>query len=340
MGGAQAFRLAALETRQPRLETRITRLLFEREETRQAGLQLFAGGQDWTPVNKESRILADRRGAYRRMTATGEAVMLTGSLPMDAAHASGRRHLLSTSSTKLAVLIDADNARPTLVKELLDEIAKYGTAHVKRIYGDWTTPNLGGWKESLLGHSIQPIQQFRYTVGKNATDSAMIIDAMDLLYSGHLDGFCLVSSDSDFTRLAQRIRESGLVVYGFGERKTPEPFREACDKFIYVDVLAPVVDDKQEDANKRMGAKELRQNSRLMSLIRNAIEAASDDTGWASLGAVGSIITKQSTDFDSRNYGYAKLSSLIKAIGLFDCEERQIGNGKALVVRNKPKKGG
>lgn len=247
---------------------------------------------------------------------------------------------MATHSVKLAVLIDADNARPTLVKELLDEIAKYGTAHVKRIYGDWTTPNLGGWKESLLGHSIQPMQQFRYTVGKNATDSAMIIDAMDLLYSGHLDGFCLVSSDSDFTRLAQRIRESGLVVYGFGERKTPEPFREACDKFIYVDLLAAPADDKQEGdgASKRQGAKELRQNSQLMNLIRNAIEAASDDTGWAGLGAVGSIINKQSTDFDARTYGYAKLSSLIKAIGLFDCEERQIGNGKTLYVRNKPKK--
>lgn len=246
---------------------------------------------------------------------------------------------MTSSSVKLAVLIDADNAQPSLVEGLLAEIAKYGTAHVKRIYGDWTTPNLNGWKESLLGHSIQPIQQFRYTVGKNATDSAMIIDAMDLLYSEHFDGFCLVSSDSDFTRLASRIRESGLVVFGFGERKTPKPFVTACDKFIYTDVLIKPDEDKPE-SSKRLGAKELRQDTRLMNLLRNAIEAASDDTGWAGLGAVGSIINKQSTDFDSRNYGYAKLSSLIKAIGLFDCEERQVGNGKTLYVRVKPKKNG
>lgn len=242
------------------------------------------------------------------------------------------------TTAKLAVLIDADNARPTLVKQLLDEIAKYGSAHVKRIYGDWTTPNMNGWKDSLLNHSIQPMQQFRYTVGKNATDSAMIIDAMDLLYSGKLDGFCLVSSDSDFTRLAQRIRESGLVVYGFGERKTPSAFREACDKFVYVDVLADAEEDEPTAASRKLGAKALRQDTHLMNLIRNAIEAASDDSGWASLGPVGSIINKQATDFDARNYGYSKLSSLVHAIGLFESEERPVGNGKALFVRNKPKK--
>jgi uncharacterized LabA/DUF88 family protein len=237
---------------------------------------------------------------------------------------------------KLAVLIDADNARPAIVEGLLAEIAKYGTAHVKRIYGDWTKPDLNGWKEVLLRHSIQPIQQFRYTVGKNATDSAMIIDAMDLLYAERFDGFCIVSSDSDFTRLASRIRESGLTVYGFGERKTPEPFRTACDKFIYTEVLAGTTATAEtEEAPKQRSAKELRGDTHLMNLLRNAIEAASDETGWAGLGAIGSIINKQSPDFDSRNYGYAKLSGLIKGIGLFDTEERHIGNGKHLYVRTR-----
>lgn len=234
---------------------------------------------------------------------------------------------------KLAVLIDADNARPAIVEGLLAEIAKYGTAHVKRIYGDWTKPELNGWKDALLRYAIQPIQQFRYTVGKNATDSAMIIDAMDLLYSSRFDGFCIVSSDSDFTRLATRIREQGLVVYGFGEQKTPEPFRTACDKFIYTEVLVGATEAESTTAPKQRTAKEMRGDTRLMNLLRNAIDAASDDTGWAGLGAVGSIVSKQSPDFDSRNYGYAKLSGLIKGIGLFDTEERHIGNGKHFYVR-------
>jgi uncharacterized LabA/DUF88 family protein len=233
---------------------------------------------------------------------------------------------------KLAVLIDADNARPAIVEGLMAEVAKYGTAHVKRIYGDWTKPDLNGWKDVLLRHSIQPIQQFRYTVGKNATDSAMIIDAMDLLYSARFDGFCIVSSDSDFTRLASRIRESGQTVYGFGEKKTPEPFRTACDKFIYTEVLGST-ETEAEAPPKQRSAKELRGDTKLMNMLRNAIEAASDETGWAGLGLIGSIINKQSPDFDSRNYGYAKLSGLIKGIGLFDTEERQIGNGKHIYVR-------
>jgi uncharacterized LabA/DUF88 family protein len=246
---------------------------------------------------------------------------------------------MAIDTTKLAVLIDADNARPAIVEGLLAEIAKYGTAHVKRIYGDWTKPDLNGWKEVLLRHSIQPIQQFRYTVGKNATDSAMIIDAMDLLYAERFDGFCIVSSDSDFTRLASRIRESGRIVYGFGEKKTPEPFRTACDKFIYTEVLAGSTTATAEAAPKQRSAKELRSDTHLLNLLRGAIEAASDDTGWAGLGAIGSIVNKQSPDFDSRNYGYGKLSGLIKGIGLFDTEERQIGNGKHLYVRPRvPKK--
>ncbi len=241
--------------------------------------------------------------------------------------------MAADTTTKLAVLIDADNARPAIVEGLLAEIAKYGTAHVKRIYGDWTKPDLNGWKEVLLRLSIQPIQQFRYTVGKNATDSSMIIDAMDLLYTERFDGFCIVSSDSDFTRLASRIRESGRIVYGFGERKTPEPFRTACDKFIYTEVLAGSAETEPETAPKQRSAKELRSDAHLLSLLRHAIEAASDDTGWASLGAIGSIINKQSPDFDSRNYGYAKLSGLVNGIGLFETEERYIGNGKHLYVR-------
>jgi len=246
--------------------------------------------------------------------------------------------MANVTTHKLAVLIDADNARPAIVEGLLAEIAKYGTAHVKRIYGDWTKPDLTGWKEVLLRHSIQPIQQFRYTVGKNATDSAMIIDAMDLLYTERFDGFCIVSSDSDFTRLASRIRESGRIVYGFGEKKTPEPFRTACDKFIYTEVLAGLDETEADAVPKQRSAKELRGDSHLMNLLRNAMEAASDDTGWASLGTIGNIISNQSPDFDSRNYGYAKLSGLIKGIGLFDTEERHIGNGKHIYVRPRASK--
>jgi uncharacterized LabA/DUF88 family protein len=241
--------------------------------------------------------------------------------------------MANEATARLAVLIDADNARPAIVEGLLAEVAKYGTAFVKRIFGDWTKPELNGWKETLLRYSIQPIQQFRYTVGKNATDSAMIIDAMDLLNSGKLDGFCIVSSDSDFTRLASRIRESGLVVYGFGEHKTPEPFRTARDKFIYTEVLVGATESKPTNAPKQRSAKELRGDTRLVNLLRNAIDAASDESGWAALGGVGSIVSKQSPDFDPRNYGYAKLSGLIKGIGLFDAEERHIGNGKHIYVR-------
>lgn len=227
----------------------------------------------------------------------------------------------------LAVLIDADNAAPAIIEGLLAEVAKYGVASVKRIYGDWTKPNLSGWKECLLAHSIQPIQQFRYTVGKNATDSAMIIDAMDLLYSERFDGFCLVSSDSDFTRLASRIREQGLIVYGFGEKKTPQPFVTACDKFIYTEVLRATESGSDSDTPvKRQSPAVLRQNSRLVNLLRGALEAVSDEDGWASLGGIGNYIAKQAPDFDARNYGYAKLSELVKAIGLFDSELRTGAN--------------
>lgn len=229
----------------------------------------------------------------------------------------------SELNSPLAVLIDADNAHPSIVEGLLAEVAKLGVASVKRIYGDWTTPNLGQWKQVLLEHSIQPIQQFRYTTGKNATDSAMIIDAMDLLYAGHFCGFCLVSSDSDFTRLAARIRESGRRVYGFGEEKTPRPFVSACDRFIYTEVFVKKPEGDLEIAIASKPAKELRGDTKLLNLIRAGIQASSDESGWAQLGPVGNYITRTANDFDPRNYGYAKLSELISAIGLFELERRE-----------------
>ena len=240
---------------------------------------------------------------------------------------------MATQSTKLAVLIDADNAQPAVVDGLLAEVAKYGTATVKRIYGDWTGPQLKGWKEVLLTHAVQPIQQFRYTSGKNATDSALIIDAMDLLYGAKLGGFCIVSSDSDFTRLAARVREAGLVVYGFGEKKTPSPFVAACDKFIYTEIL--VAKDDEAAAPPPRSASQLKQDARLISLLRNATEAASDDLGWANLAPIGSTIAKQMPDFDPRNYGYRKLSDLVSATDVFEVEKRKTGDGTSTFVRDK-----
>jgi uncharacterized LabA/DUF88 family protein len=234
------------------------------------------------------------------------------------------------STDKLAVLIDADNAQPSIVDGLLSEIANYGTASVKRIYGDWTGTGLKGWKDVLLQYSIQPMQQFAYTKGKNATDSAMIIDAMDLLYTGNFNGFCIVSSDSDFTKLASRIREAGLLVYGFGEKKTPAAFVSACDKFIYTEVLRAKSDEGRQIAKKSSAA--LKQDAKLVNLLRNAVEASSDESGWAHLASVGSNIAKQSPDFDPRNYGYSKLGELVSATKLFDMEERQIGDTKSKAI--------
>ena len=231
---------------------------------------------------------------------------------------------------KLAVLIDADNAQPSIIEGLLAEIAKYGTASVKRIYGDWTGSHLKGWKEVLLVYSIQPIQQFRYTVGKNATDAAMIIDGMDLLYINKFDGFCIVSSDNDFTKLASRIREAGLVVYGFGEKKTPEAFVSACDKFIYTEVLSSKEDESHPIRKK--STQELKQDTKLVNLLRNSIEASSDDSGWSHLAPVGNNIAKQAPDFDPRNYGYTKLGELIAATKLFEIEERSVDSGQSKAV--------
>ena len=245
--------------------------------------------------------------------------------------------MTNEQTQKLAVLIDADNAQPSIIEGLLAEIAKYGTASVKRIYGDWTGPHLKSWKEVLLLYSIQPIQQFRYTVGKNSTDAAMIIDAMDLLYTNKFDGFCIVSSDSDFTKLASRIREAGLVVYGFGEKKTPEPFVSACDKFIYTEVLITKEDDHLSITRK--STIDLKQDTKLVNLLRNAVEASSDESGWSHLAPVGSTIAKQAPDFDPRNYGYTKLGELVAATKLFDIEERPVGDGhsKSVYIKDKRK---
>ncbi|MGN6224340.1 NYN domain-containing protein [Pseudoxanthomonas sp.] len=254
---------------------------------------------------------------------------------------------------RLAVLIDADNAQPAVIEGLLGEIAKYGVASVKRIYGDFTSTRMTQWKQALLKHSIAPVQQFAYTSGKNATDSSLIIDAMDLLYTQRFDGFCLVSSDSDFTRLAQRLREEGLMVYGFGERKTPDAFVQACDKFVYTEVLrsetppAPPQPPAKpaKKAAKKAGAPKsapaqaeptaaptpepARGEALPLRLIRQAIEEASDDQGWAFLGTVGSYLIKIRPDFDPRLYGQKKLSDLLKHHPRhFEVEERG-GDGGA-----------
>lgn len=226
----------------------------------------------------------------------------------------------------LAILIDADNANPATVRGLIDEIAKLGRATVRRIYGDWTMPNLGKWKEASLEHSIQPIQQFAHTKGKNATDSTMIIDAMDLLYAGNLDGFCIVSSDSDFTRLASRLRESGKRVYGFGEKKTPDAFVKACDRFIHSEVYTRTGDQVPH----RKGSAELATDKAFLELVGGAVDDASDESGWAYLGHVGNILTKKDPAFDSRNYGYAKLGELLEASKRFEVKR---GDKGALVKR-------
>lgn len=228
--------------------------------------------------------------------------------------------------SKLAVLIDADNASHTIVEPLLAEVGRFGIATIKRIYGDWTSNRNSSWKDKLLHHAIQPIQQFNYTTGKNATDSAMIIDAMDLLYKHELQGFCIVSSDSDFTRLAARLRESGLTVYGFGEKKTPRAFVAACDKFIYTELLTQATE--AEGQPRKPSASALSKDTKLVALFRSAIDAASDETGWATLSAVGSHIAQQSPDFDPRNYGFAKLSELANATQLFTLKSEQ---GKVLI---------
>jgi uncharacterized LabA/DUF88 family protein len=238
----------------------------------------------------------------------------------------------STNNDRLAVLIDADNAQSSIVTELLAEISRYGVATVKRAYGDWTTPNLRGWKEHLHKHAIQPIQQFSYTSGKNATDSSLIIDAMDLLHSGRFDGFCLVSSDSDFTRLATRLRESGIAVYGFGESKTPEPFVSACDRFIYTEILR--ANPNPDPVPKGLGSVPLG------DMLRHAIEASARENGWAPLSAVGSIVLKTHPSFDPRNYGFSKLGELVRKQPFLEINEVPIGDGSGSIHIHVRIKGG
>ncbi|MEM9052953.1 MAG: NYN domain-containing protein [Bacteroidota bacterium] len=241
----------------------------------------------------------------------------------------------------LAVLIDGDNIPSAHVKEMMEEIAKYGNPTIKRIYGDWTNPRLNKWKSLLLENAITPIQQYGYTSGKNATDSAMIIDAMDILYSGKVSGFCIVSSDSDFTRLATRLREAGMLVLGMGEKKTPDPFIVACDKFIYVEILKSRSDEKKDAKTSEEDEKPSydKITSREVRLIKSTVSDLSDDDGWAFLGDVGSLIQKKRPNFDSRNYGFQKLTPLIDSIGEFEIEQRpgNRGSNKLIYIRIKPK---
>jgi uncharacterized LabA/DUF88 family protein len=243
-------------------------------------------------------------------------------------------------NSNIAVLIDGDNIPSAHVKEMMEEIAKYGNPTIKRIYGDWTNPHLSKWKNLLLQNAITPIQQYAYTTGKNATDSAMIIDAMDILYSEKVNGFCLVSSDSDFTKLATRLREAGMQVIGIGEKKTPTPFIVACDKFIYIEILRKQ-SHKKEDVNAKEKIEENVDEitSKVIKLLSATIIDSSDEDGWAFLGDVGSLIQKKQPNFDSRNYGFEKLTPLIKSIGSFEIEHRENpkSKNKLVFVKNKEK---
>lgn len=256
----------------------------------------------------------------------------------------------TTSDLRLAVLIDADNIPYHNIKGMLEEVAKYGNPTFKRIYGDWTKPTVVGWKGVLLDYAITPIQQYSYTSGKNATDSAMIIDAMDILYTGRVDGFCLVSSDSDFTRLATRLREAGMRVYGMGEQKTPSAFRAACDKFIYLEILqvrkkTDTEADTDNDADTDTGGKPKttkgKRNSiskadkQLITLLSTSVNDIADEDGWAYLGELGNLLLKKQPDFDARNYGFNKLLQLLKSFPNFEIDIRESGKktGKLVYVR-------
>ena len=227
--------------------------------------------------------------------------------------------------TKLAVLIDSDNVSYTYVKPMLEEVARYGTPTIKRIYGDWTKPESSGWKGVLLDNAITPIQQYRYTTGKNSTDSTLIIDAMDILYSGRVSGFCIVSSDSDFTRLATRLREAGMIVIGIGEEKTPSPFIAACDRFIYLEILAPKIEEEKKKPEPQPAVK-AKVTKEIRKLVRSSVNDVADEDGWAFLGDVGNMILRKQPSFDSRNYGYSKLTNFIKSLGMFEIDKRDTSN--------------
>ena len=228
---------------------------------------------------------------------------------------------------KLAVLIDSDNVSYAYVKPMLEEIARYGTPTIKRIYGDWTQPESTGWKNVLLENAITPIQQYRYTSGKNSTDSTLIIDAMDILYTERVGGFCIVSSDSDFTRLATRLREAGMLVIGIGEEKTPSPFIAACDRFVFLEIIAPKSEPEEE--KKKPEPQQLRRTKvpkEIRMLVRNSVNDVADEDGWAFLGDVGNMILRKNPAFDSRNYGYSKLTNFIKSLGMFEIDKRDTSN--------------
>jgi uncharacterized LabA/DUF88 family protein len=249
------------------------------------------------------------------------------------------------SDLKLAVLIDADNVPYSNVKEMFEEIAKYGTPTFKRIYADWTKPTVSGWKNVLLENAITPIQQYSYSTGKNATDSALIIDAMDILYTGKVDGFCIVSSDSDFTRLATRLREAGMKVIGIGEKKTLNPFITACDKFIYIEILKPETNSSSENGSKK-NPKNITTSANkaiskigpeIIKLFSDSISDLADENGWTFLGELGNLLLKKKPDFDPRNFGYSKMLPLIRSMHKFIIDERDSGKNhiKHIYIKNK-----
>lgn len=248
----------------------------------------------------------------------------------------------SKRDKRIAVLIDADNVSDKYIKAIIDEVSNHGTPTYKRIYGDWTKPQLASWKTVLLNHSITPIQQYSYTSGKNATDAALIIDAMDILYSNNVDGFCIVSSDSDFTKLAARLREAGMYVLGMGEKKTPTPFIAACEKFKYLEVLSAVTVDNPETAKvKTVGIQDgkagMITKEELIDVIRTIISEISDEDGWAFLGELGSMLNKRYPDFDTRNYGFSKLTPFVSSLKQFEIRSRKTNNPSVSLkyIRNK-----
>lgn len=252
-----------------------------------------------------------------------------------------------TNDTRLAVLIDAENVSHRYISLIIAELGKYGTPTIKRIYGNWTGPGLAGWKDALNDYAITPIQQFEYTKGKNSTDSALIIDAMDILYSKNVDGFCIISSDSDYTRLATRLRESGMFVIGMGEIKTPKPFISACEKFTYLEVLqenakpetlsfdSPLPTAKPSESEKE---KDENPQIRLAELIKSVVNACADEDGWAFLSEIKQQLVKRHPDFDERNYGFTKMTPLIKSLGIFDLDCRpNLSNPSLKLIYVRPK---
>lgn len=244
---------------------------------------------------------------------------------------------------RIAVLIDAENVSDKYIKYIIDEISNHGIPTYKRIYGDWTKPQLASWKGVLLNYSITPIQQYSYTTGKNSTDAALIIDAMDILYSNNVDGFCIVSSDSDFTRLAARLREAGMYVIGMGEKKTPTPFISACEKFKYLEVLASMVSKPEEAINAKETQKQeepkvgMTSKNKLVQVIKTIITEISDEDGWAFLGELGSTLNKRFPDFDTRNYGYTKLTPFLASLKQFEIRSTKTSNPNVSLkyIRNK-----